>query len=156
MDIDRLKAQLELEEGTPQRTYLDTKGILSGGVGHNLVAHPEHGYDRVGILVPPEVSKKWFEQDLQRVINDLNHNLPWWTQLDPVRQNIVADMTFNMGIGGLMTFANTLANIKNGHYDAAADGMKASLWHTQVGTRAIRLEKMMRTGQWPADIPEVS
>lgn len=43
-------------------------------------------------------------------------------------------MAFNM-LGGLLTFTNTLAAMKRGDYAAAADGMLASKWATQVGAR---------------------
>jgi lysozyme len=36
--------------------------------------------------------------------------------------------------------------MRQGKYDAAADGMLASAWATQVKGRAIRLADMMRKG----------
>ena len=59
---------------------------------------------------------------------------------------MLADMCFNLGINRLLGFKNTLAAIKAGDYEAAADGMLASMWAKQVGKRAHRLIKMMREG----------
>lgn len=39
---------------------------------------------------------------------------------------------------------NPLAWVKEGRYDAAANGMLASLWARQVGVRAIRLASRMK------------
>jgi lysozyme len=58
---------------------------------------------------------------------------------------VLVNMAFNMG-GGLLSFVNTLAAIQRGDYNAAANGMLASRWATQVGARATRLADMMRNG----------
>ena len=60
-------------------------------------------------------------------------------------------MVFNMGAGspkggGLLSFVNTLSEIRRGEYAIAADMMLASKWAAQVGRRAVRLATMMRTG----------
>jgi lysozyme len=55
-------------------------------------------------------------------------------------------MCFNLGVTRLGGFVNTLAAMKRGDYEAAADGMMKSLWASQVGRRAQRLAKMMREG----------
>ena len=72
-------------------------------------------------------------------------------RLDPVRQRVLIDMMFNMGPGapsrgGLLSFVNTLSEIRRGNYGIAADMMLASKWASQVGRRAVRLATMMRTG----------
>jgi lysozyme len=64
-----------------------------------------------------------------------------------VRQNVLADMCFNLGIGGLLSFKNTLAMVEHGKYEEAAAAMLQSKWATQVGQRAIELSEMMRTGR---------
>lgn len=63
------------------------------------------------------------------------------------RQRVLANMCFNMGIGTLMTFKNTLFNMREGNYTLAASGMRDSRWYTQVGVRAERLAVMMETGK---------
>jgi len=69
MRLDYLEAQLNVEEGRPPKTYLDHKGILTGGLGHNLRAKPEAGYDRVGVVVSDEVCSRWFAADIQEVLD---------------------------------------------------------------------------------------
>lgn len=149
MNLEKLEEQLHLEEGSPPKTYLDTKGILTGGMGHNLRAHPEAGFDRVGVIVPPEVASKWFKADIQDVINDLDHHLPWWRDQDDVRQNALMNLTFNMGIGGLLTFKNTLKALEAGDYKAAGSGLRFSKYAVDVGaTRSGRVARMIETGAW--------
>jgi lysozyme len=149
MNLEKLEAQLLLEEGSPPRTYLDTKGLLSGGIGHNLIAHPEPGYDRVGVQVGDAIRSKWFTADIATAIAELDVHLPWWRDQDDVRQNALLNLCFNMGIGGLLTFKNTLAAFERGDYTTAAAGIRSSKYAHDVGAnRSGRVAKMIETGEW--------
>lgn len=149
MDMQRLEAQLLISEGSPPRTYLDTKGILTGGIGHNLVAKPEAGFDRVGVLVPDDVRSRWFAADIETAMAELDVHLPWWRELDDVRQNAIIDLTFNMGISGLLTFKNTLAALERGDYATAAAGIRNSQYARDVGPRRSgHIAGMIEMGRW--------
>jgi len=52
------------------------------------------------------------------------------------------NMCFNLGLKGLLGFNNTLAFIKAGDWERAANGMLASKWAKQVGMRAIELSEI--------------
>ena len=67
----------------------------------------------------------------------------------PVRQRVLLDMAFNLGLGGLLGFKQTLAAIRGGEYERAASMMLQSRWATQVGERAKRLSRMMWSGEQP-------
>lgn len=150
MNLESLQKQLALEEGCPERTYLDSKNILTGGIGHNLVDEPEPGFDRIGILVPPEMVTKWFLKDIQDAIDDLDRELPWWRNETDGRQNALLNLDFNMGWLGLSTFHNTLNAFKNGNYGAVASGIRYSQYAKEVGpTRSNRIMKMIETGELP-------
>jgi lysozyme len=129
--------QLIKHEGIRYKPYRDTVGKLTIGVGRNL--------DDVG-LSDDEVQYLLIN-DIKKVQDQLNQKLPWWSQLNPVRQKVLLDMAFNMGIDGLLGFKNTLGMIQRGDYAGAAQGMLASKWAKQVGKRAERLAKMMETGE---------
>lgn len=134
MIIDAMRAELVRDEGLRLRIYKDTVGKLTIGVGRNL--------DDVGIS--KDEAYLMLDNDIQRTSDSLDKNLPWWKTLDEVRQRVILNMAFNMGINSLLGFKNTLAAIQAGRYNDAADGMLASKWATQVGDRATRLAKMMR------------
>jgi lysozyme len=55
-------------------------------------------------------------------------------------------MCFQLGMSKLGGFKNTLAAMRQGRYDEAADGMLNSAWASQTPNRAQRLAQMMRTG----------
>jgi lysozyme len=132
-----LEAQLNLHEDKRKFPYRDTVGKLTIGVGRNL---DDRGLsdDEIAYLLA---------NDIKMVKEDLDRALPWWRQMDAVRQRVLADMCFNLGISRLLLFRNTLKAMKEGDYALAASGMRNSLWYKQVGTRGIRLVKMMETGE---------
>ena len=100
-----------------------------------------------------EVQFLW-RSDVISVEDDLDRNYPWWRKLDLVRQRVMIDLCFNMGINVLKQFKNTLAAVQSGNYKAASRGMLGSLWATQVDRvrgdgkgRADLLAEMMETGR---------
>lgn len=138
MNRDKLEAQLNIDEGRRPRIYIDTVGKVTGGVGRNLTDRA-FSADEIDLML---------KNDIDMVGRALDQNMPWWRQMNDVRQNVLANMCFNMGVGGLGTFVNTLAAMQAGQYDVAAKGMLASKWAKQVGDRAIRLAAQMRTGEF--------
>jgi lysozyme len=138
-DNPRLIAQLVEHEGLETSPYRCTAGKLTIGVGHNLNAKPISRRAAVVIL----------EDDLADVFADLDRQLPWWRDLDDVRQMVLVDMCFNLGIAGLLGFRMMLTSLREGCFQVAAEGMVRSKWYGQVGRRAKRLVEMMRTGQHP-------
>jgi len=149
----QLVVELRRDEGVRYVRYLDTKGIPTAGVGHNLQARPLPA----GWTFPLSDVQvdQLLEQDLGIVYADLDRNLPWWRDLNYARQRVICNMCFNLGITKLLGFVNTLAAMRQGRYVDAARGMLNSAWATQVGIydrngnpgRAARLANMMRDGK---------
>jgi lysozyme len=136
MNTEKFKQQLIINEGLLNRPYRDTVGKLTIGVGRNL--------DDVGI----STSEAMFllDNDIKRVLDELVYHLTWFNQLDDIRQRVIADMTFNMGFYGLLTFSKMLKCLKEQDYVGTAKEMENSKWFKQTGLRAIRLKNMMETG----------
>jgi lysozyme len=141
-----LETQLAIDEGKRLAAYLDSVGILTVGIGHNCVARPVAGVKKVGDTISEDECSDLFSDDLEGSMHDLDAQLPWWRNLDDVRQNVIVNMSFNMGIWTLLQFKNTLSAMKNGDYALAANGMRRSLWAKQVGDRAKRLASQMEAG----------
>lgn len=136
MNITDLREQLILDEGLRLKPYTDTVGKLTIGVGRNLTDKGISNAEAMSLL----------ENDIASHVEDLDRDLPWWRQLSEARQQVLANMCFNLGITKLLMFKNTLDHVARGEYDQAAEGMLASLWASQVGPRAQRLAKLMRDG----------
>lgn len=137
MDDADLRRHLGLEEGYERFPYKDTVGKLTIGIGHNLTDN--------GLTDP--VIEMIYQIDAAQAEASLDHYLPWWRGLDAIRQVVLADMTFNIGINAVLEFKNTLASVQSGDFAAAAQGMRQSLWAKQVGSRAEKLAVMMETGE---------
>lgn len=138
----RLRTQLAIDEGLRLFPYEDTVGKTTIGYGRNLtdvgISKLEAGY--------------LLENDIDKAIRDLISAFTWFPGLDPVRQTVLVNMAFNLGLGntkrGLRSFVNTLAAIGRGDYAAAAAGMRKSKWSRQVGARAERLARQMESGRY--------
>ena len=141
-DDPLLLSELRRDEGVRLSPYRDTEGILTVGVGHNLEAKPLD----VEYPLTEEKVNQILADDLVLVFSGLDKHLGWWRMLSYPRMRVMANMAFNLGIAGLLTFKNTLAAVQHGEYDEAARGMCSSKWARQVGARALRLAHMMRMG----------
>lgn len=136
MNRDALIRQLFVDEGKRSKPYRCTAGKLTIGVGRNL---DDRGLsdDEIAYLL---------SNDIDVCARDLDRKLPWWREMDDARQNVLLNMCFNLGINRLSGFKKTLALMQAKRYDAAAAEMLDSAWADQVGMRAARLAKVMRTG----------
>jgi lysozyme len=137
MDIEALKNQLILHEGLKLEPYECTAGKLTIGVGRNI--------EDIGIT--EDEARYLLDNDILRVCDELDRNLSWWRDLSDVRQRILVDMVFNLGISRFMQFQDTISAIESGDYDKAAEEMLDSRWAKQVGQRAHRLANAMITDE---------
>lgn len=139
MDRAKLHADLVRDEGLKAKPYVDTVGKVTIGIGYNLT-------DRG---LPLDIIETLFDRCVVEVESDLDRALPWWRQEDDVRQRVLVNLAYNMGISRLLAFHDTLAAWKACDYPGAADRLMASRWYRQVGHRGPRLVAMLRTGQDP-------
>lgn len=135
-NVQKLLQDLETDEGIRLKPYQDSLGVLTIGVGRNL---RDRGISR-------DEAHYLLANDVEGALADLDTKTPWWRKLDEVRQRVLANMCFNLGIARLLGFKNTLHLVETGQYATAADAMLDSAWAKQVGQRAIRLAQEMRDG----------
>ncbi len=140
LDMTAMVAELRRDEGEVLHAYEDHLGYLTIGVGRLIDKAKSGGISK-------EESAFLLANDIAWFMSELDTRLPWWRTLDGVRQRVLLNMAFNMGVEGLLKFTTTLKAVKEGRWDDAASGMIASKWAGQVGMRAVRLAKMMRTGE---------
>jgi lysozyme len=84
--------------------------------------------------------------DIDDFAAQLTKALPWVGGLSPVRQSVLVNMAFNMGLQNLLKFSRMLAALRAGNYAEAADEMLDSRWAQQVRQRAIELARQMEVG----------
>jgi lysozyme len=134
-----LVAELRRDEGVVPHAYQDHLGYWTIGVGRLIDKR------RGGGLSDDEIDYL-LNNNIRRTQEALDANLPWWRELDPVRQRALINMCFQLGMGGLLKFTNSLAAIKAGKWETAASNLKQSLWAKQTPERAARVIAMFRTG----------
>lgn len=157
---NKLVAELKIDEGTVRdaqgqhKAYRCPAGKLTIGYGHNMDAAPLPGWQPGSTLTEPQAEALLLE-DIANAQKKLDAALPWAATLDAARYAALINMCFNMGIGTLQTFKNTLASMQKGDFEAAAHNLWASRWARQVGDgpgkrmdRAERLIEQIRTGVW--------
>jgi lysozyme len=146
MDINKLREELEFDEGCVYEIYKDHLGYPTFGIGHLVLeSDPEHG-ESVGTPVCKDRVIACFENDVLTVFEDLDRNLPWWREQSDNLQRVLANMSFNLGITRLLNFKKFLGALELKHYKTAAEEMMDSRWATQVGPRATRLRDRVLEG----------
>jgi lysozyme len=132
--IDIALPRLKLEEGYRKHYYKDTLGFLTIGYGLNLDA---------GMSEPLAATiLEWFVENTYSQISGYD----WYQACDEVRQSVLIDLAFNMGLAKLLGFQHMLAACKVQDWGTAADELQNSTWFTQVGTRGPALVALLRNG----------
>ena len=144
MDVDKLRKQLEIDEGVVHEIYLDHLGYATFGIGHLVRdTDPENGWE-VGTAVSESRCIEAFESDTMGVLSDCETLYPDFGDLPEEAQQIIANMMFNLGRPRLSKFVGMKRGVDSQDWNAAADEMVDSRWYRQVGARAERLVNRMR------------
>lgn len=154
MTTPALIDDLKRDEGFRARAYQDTVGVWTVGYGH---AH----CDPRAVWTQDRAATQ-LAVDVDLTCEHLDRDLPWWRTLDLVRQDALANMGFNLGVGvapcaahadgtGLQGFPHMLAALKAGDFAHASAQALLSDWAKDppqgVGERATRIANMFRTGR---------
>lgn len=134
--IQKTQELIKRHEGLRLKLYKCSQGKLTIGYGRNL---QDCGISKAE-------AEFMLQNDIEKVLSDLNKSIPWYINLSENRQEVLIDMCFNLGIVEFLKFKNTLALIQKGDYLSASKAMLQSKWAGQVGKRASELSEMMRIG----------
>jgi len=140
-----LRSQLIDLEGWERESYPDplTKGDpWTIGVGHTGPEVHE------GLVWTDEQIGKALDEDIAEKEGQCRWHFPWFATLNEPRQAVILGMCFQMGIGKLLAFKQTLAAVRDERYAHAAECMRQSLWAKQTPKRAKRMAYQMETGAW--------
>ena len=133
-----LEDQLITHEGLELKPYQCTADKLTIGVGRNI---EDRG-------ITEDEARYLLKNDIKIVEDELLSKKPMVAELDAVRQRVLVDMGFNLGIPTLLKFQNMWLAIEQGDFIQASVEMMDSRWARQVGQRAHRLSEAMRIGEW--------
>ena len=144
MDLEKLREELEIDEGCKYEIYLDHLGYATFGIGHLVVEHDAEYGKEIGTYVPENRVIKAFEQDIETVLSDCNRLYEDFEDLPEEAQRVIANMMFNMGYPRLSKFEGMKSGVDARDWNQAADEMVDSRWYYQVINRANRLVERMR------------
>lgn len=159
-----LERQLLLHEGIRLKPYKDSLGIWTVLVGYNIEAR---GWDFIArTLGRPVGMESEFTRaealtvlraDLERIEKVVRVTLPEFDSLDPIRQRVILDFSFNLARRALQ-FKKAIDGVRARNWSKVAREMYASKWARQVDDgeggrfgRADRLARMILTGEEPND-----
>jgi len=144
MDINKLREEIEYDEGSVNEIYLDHLGLPTFGIGHLVTEWDEEYGWEVGTPVSEDRCNECFDTDIQIVLSDCDRLYPDFNELPEEVQRIIANMMFNMGRPRLSKFKGMKRGVDARDWNAAADEMVDSKWYRQVTKRADRLVERMR------------
>ena len=138
---DKLIKMLKVHEGVETYAYKCSENKTTIGVGRNV--------DKAGGLgLSDDEVDYLLQNDIDRVILELDSEYDWFSDLDDVRQDAMVDISFNLGQTRLRAFKKALSAMSEGDWDEAADQFMDSRWSEQVGIRAKNLTEMIRIGAY--------
>ena len=144
MDIEKLREEIEYDEGSVNEIYLDHLGLATFGIGHLVRKEdPEYGWE-VGTPVDADRCVEAFNTDIETVLSDCKLLYSDFDDLPEEAKRIIANMMFNMGRPRLSKFKGMKRGVDARDWNAAADEMVDSRWYRQVTNRADRLVERMR------------
>ena len=158
-DKDLLMDKLVAHEGLRLQVYKDTLGIDTIGIGRNLEGRGISEEELDWMDIPnmdaiyehgiSEADATYLAQnDVQIVEEELLHAHPCVESLDAVRQLVLIDMAFNLGVPRLCKFKKMWAAIHENKFDVAAKEKLDSRWANQVKSRATKLAHAMHHGEF--------
>ena len=139
MNINKLRAQLEIDEGVINKIYLDHLGYPTFGIGHLIIEGDPEKSMSVGDSVNEDRVIEAFEKDVETVLQDCVLCFYSWDNYPEEAKQVFANMMFNMGRTRLSKFKNMIRAAEEGAwYQSAVEG-RDSRWYNQVQNRAERL-----------------
>jgi len=133
----KVESNLIDDEGIQKFVYKDSLGFDTIGIGRCVSPGKE------GLTV--DECMYLLRNDITNVYTQLLR-IDWFNKLDIPRQNVIIEMTFNLGLQGMLGFKGMISAIQEQRYTKAAIEMLNSKWATQVKGRAARLAKRMEFG----------
>jgi len=143
----RARALIAEHEGRRRHVYLDQVGHPTIGIGFNLDRGGARSIiEGLGLNFDAVVNgqqdltdaqvDRLFDGDFNASLAAARELLPNFSSLTTNAQIVIIDMIFNMGKGGVAKFTRMLDALSRRDYAAAVEGIRGSLYASQVPSRA--------------------
>ena len=126
-----LRERIIRHEGYRDTPYRDSLGYLTVGVGRCIDKVP-FSADEIDLMLTNDIARATHAADLL------------CPHLGGFRRDVLIEMCFQLGAGGVSKFKRFLAALENHQWGKAADEMLDSKWSQQTPARAQELAEVMR------------
>lgn len=134
----RLVSSVKRHEGFVPEVYTCPAGYPTIGYGTRINE----------IELEESTAEKWLVRELEEKHERLV-GVFGFAEMDTVRQDVILEMCYQLGVGGCLRFKNMWAAIRVQDFERAADEMLDSRWaREQTPERARKLAAKMRSGVW--------
>jgi len=136
----QIQDHLILREGNKEKSYLDSLGKLTAGIGHLLSPEEAKLYPK-GTVVPEEIRNNWFEADSAKATKAA-YDQAQEIQAPSLIPALVS-VNFQLGTAWTEKFPTAYEHLKNGNYESAIQEIentsegsgKLSDWNKQTPVR---------------------
>ncbi len=137
----KLEQKLIEHEGIKKSAYQDSEGFWTIGCGRLIDAKRNAGLSVAEVMY-------LLRNDIERIYNELC-DYTWFKQQNDVRQGVIMELAFNIGIQGLLGFEKMIEALTESQSVVAAKEMLNSKWATQVSPKRVSdMVQRMRTGRY--------
>ena len=125
-----LITRIAINEGFRSKVYKCSEGVDTFGHGLTYITE-EESLDILAQRIP----KRHLE---------LTDKVDWYNDLPPKIKEVIIEMTYQLGISGMLKFKKMIASMKEKNWQLAAEEMKDSLWYKQTKSRCEQLAQIVK------------
>tara|TARA_R100000808_G_C2100349_1_gene117637 strand:- start:203 stop:607 length:405 start_codon:yes stop_codon:yes gene_type:complete len=133
--MKNLLNDIKKHEGFRSEVYKDTLGIDTIG----------YGFAIKDLVMDQDIAEKILKRKVENLIKRIKQKFPWYSDIPEEAQDVVANMCYQLGVGGFSKFKKTIKYISEKKWDDASIEMLDSLWARQTPNRAIELSNTIKS-----------
>ena len=142
-NYEKLTSRIKIAEGFRPSAYQDSLGYWTIGYGALIDA-------KKGGKLSEKICSYILDEQIKEAAEGLK-KFDWFVMQDEVRQGVLIELCFNLGLTGLLLFKNMIACLDNKNYKAASTALSDSKWARQVQpSRVADIKKRLETGSYEA------
>lgn len=142
--MESLTDRLIRHEGFCAVPKYDAKGYYEIGFGHDITEKECENYAD-GITTAQAL--EFLQADLAKCKQQAKSAFPWLLGLDDLRQGIIYEMVYQMGVHGVAAFHDMISAIRDHDWESASKEMLNSVWHKETSVRCEELAELMLNGE---------
>lgn len=140
---ETLESRIIRHEGFCSVPKIDVYPNFVVGFGHDI---SKSEYDNYSNGITWDAAESLLQSDIFVVKSECAKVFPWILGLSTLRQEVIWEMAFQMGIEGVSAFKNMIAAIRDQDWNKASQSMLDSAWHSETPSRCSELANLMKNG----------